>query len=127
MTRSELQQLATRLGGFIALTDIMLQIVKSVDSPLVRAYQHKPKGIEGIYSFFADRPGDPPTGFYLYTIEDNCAHTAPYDTLKLVYGYYAPESGDLEYTFPLIRTACGGYMLIQIDNYASNFSQEGAA
>lgn len=127
MTRTEVNQVAKRLGGFVALTGVMLQIVKSVETPLVRAYQNKGKGIEGIYNFFADGPGDPPTGFYLYTIEDNCDLPSHYDTLKLVYGFYSPECGDLEYTFPLIRTACGGYMLIQLDNYTSNFAHEGAA
>lgn len=86
MTRSELDKVSTRVGGMIHLTDMLTQITRSLHCPLVRSLADRPKGLDALYDFFADCPGDPPVGYYLYIDEQTDPALAAYDTLNLVYG-----------------------------------------
>ncbi|MEO1857303.1 MAG: hypothetical protein ABGY95_08085 [Rubritalea sp.] len=119
MTRSELDKVSAAVGGMIQLTDMLTQITHAKHCTLARALANKPKGLEGLYGFFANGPGDPPAGYYLYIDKDTDPALEAYDTLDLTYGYYAGHQAGEGYTLPFIKCADGRYALIQMKQYAS--------
>ena len=119
MTRSELDKVSARVGGMISLTDMLTQVTRAQHCPLVRAYADRPKGMSEFYDFFADGPGDPPIGYYLYIDEQTDPALDAYDTLNLVYGYCAGVQAGEAYTFPFIKCADNRYALIKLkEDYA---------
>ena len=120
MTRSELDKVSTRVGGMIHLTDMLTQVTRALHCPLVRALADRPKGLDALYDFFANGPGDPPAGYYLYIDEDTAPALAAYDTINLVYGYCAEVQAGEGYTFPFIKCADRRYALIGMKEYQSH-------
>jgi hypothetical protein len=120
MTRSELDKVSARVGGMIHLTDMLTQITRAQHCPLVRALADRPKGLDALYDFFANGPGDPPAGYYLYIDKDTDPALAAYDTINLVYGYCAEVQAGEGYTFPFIKCADRRYALIKTDAYTGH-------
>ena len=123
MTRSELDKVAARVGGWVQLTDMLTQITRAMHCPLVRAYADRPKGPDTIYNFFAGTPLHPDAGYYLEideesTLDDKDTRVlASYDIIHLTYGYFAGEPAGEGYTFPFIRGADNRYHLIKMKEY----------
>ncbi|PQJ27426.1 hypothetical protein [Rubritalea profundi] len=120
MTRSELDKVSAGVGGMIHLVDMLTQITRALHCPLVRSLAERTKGPDSLYDFFADGPGDPPAGYYLYIDEDTDPALAAYDTLNLVYGYCAEVQAGEGYTFPFIKCADRRYALIKLEEYTGN-------
>ena len=122
MTRSELDKVAARVGGWVHLTDMLTQITRTIHCPLVRAYADRPKGPDTTYDFFAGTQSHPDAGYYLEIEENTFADEtfspfARYDTLDLTYGFFAGEPAGEGYTFPFIKGADNRYHLIKMDEY----------
>ena len=117
MTRTELDKVSARVGGMIHLIDMLTQITRAQQCPLVRALADRPKGLDALYDFFADGPGDPPVGYYLYIDEQTDPALAAYDTINLVYGYCAGVQAGEAYIFPFIKCADRRYALIKVKEY----------
>jgi hypothetical protein len=120
MTRTELDKVIARVGGMVSLTDMITQITRALHSPLVRCLALRPKGPDSLYEFFADAPGHHPAGYYLEADKDTDPALAAYDTLNLVYGYYAGVQAGEGHTFPFIKCADRRYALIKLKEYACN-------
>ena len=117
MTYSELDKVSARVGGMVSLIDMLTQITRAMHCPLVRSLADRPKGPDSLYDFFADGPGDPPVGYYLYIDEQTDPALAAYDTINLVYGYCAGVQAGEAYTFPFIKCADRRYALIKVKEY----------
>ena len=119
MTHTELDKLASRVGGMDSLVDMLEQIAQANPESPVSSLAKCLNGTTSLYEFFADGPGFPPAGYYVYLDEDQDTYPAlaAYETINLVYGYCAEVQAGEGYTFPFLKRETSGYSLIKMETY----------
>ena len=119
MTHTELDKVASLVGGMGSLIDMLRQIALAKPEPPVSSLARRLNGTESLYEFFADGPGFPPAGYYIHLDEDEDTYPAlaAYDTINLVYGYCGEVQAGEGYTFPFLKKETSGYSLIKMETY----------